>query len=83
MLVPPPPLPYLVAIITEKANLVKARDAKARVLVRPTKGGMLVQEDGKADPHKIAALPKMKMVVRFLIFCPLYIRPFHCSRNIL
>ena len=51
-----PSLPYLVAIITEKANLVKARDAKARVFVRPTKGGM-VQGDGKADPHKIAALP--------------------------
>ena len=28
---------------------------------------MLVPEDGKADPHKIAALPKMKMVVRFSI----------------
>ena len=37
---------------------MKARDAKARILVRPTKGGMLVQEDGKADPYKIAALPK-------------------------
>ena len=33
------------------------------LLVRPTKGGMLVQEDGTAGPHKIAALPRM--VVRF------------------
>ena len=64
-----PSLPYLVAIITEKANLVKARDAKARVLVRPTKGGMLVQEGGKADPHKIAALPKRKRAMR--LFCVL------------
>ena len=50
---------------------MKARGAKARILVRPTKGGM-VQGDGKADPYKIAALPKLKMVVRFFycVFVP-------------
>ena len=31
---------------------------------------MLVQEDGKADPHKIAALPKKK-VVRFFCGVPM------------
>jgi len=40
-----------------RANHAKAWGAKERVLVRPTKGGM-PREKGKADPHKIAALPK-------------------------
>jgi len=42
---------------SEKANRPKGRDAKARVLVRPTWDGMKVRDE-KADPHKIAALPK-------------------------
>ena len=64
-----PSLPYLVAIITEKANLVKARDAKARVLVRPTKGGMLVQETGRPIRTRQPHCRRGKGQCGFFAFC--------------
>ena len=52
------PRTYLLSQI--RANLSKDRDAKERVLVRPTTGGDIGVRDEEADPHKTAALPKMR-----------------------
>ena len=49
---------YLIRHIAERANPGKPGDAKERVLVRPTSGNGL-GEGREADPHKIAALPKL------------------------
>ena len=56
------PTPVEPIVLATKANLAKARDAKERVLVRPTAGWDVGVRDEEADPHKTAALPKVRCI---------------------